>query len=133
MGMDLRNSAGDEFSVGGTGWAFYLNLAERYGWKPRGTEKPTDYPPLKHWPGVYDRNEGQRVVTEDALNLASALRAASADPQLHDASAAVAAALTASIRKATGYQAFSVDVPDDHAEFMDRLADFAAKGSFVIE
>ncbi|MHB0971528.1 MAG: hypothetical protein ACYC7A_20780 [Thermoanaerobaculia bacterium] len=131
--MDLRNDAGDEFRVSGTGWAFYLNLAEIYGWSPKGTERPPDYPVFKVWPGVYDRNEGQRVTDDDAANLATAFEAASGDPELATKSQNLAVELTASLRRATGYESISVDVPDDHVEYLDRLAEFVRKGSFVIE
>ncbi len=39
MGMDLRGVGGEfHFYIGS--WRNVLALAERYGWKPRGTQSP---------------------------------------------------------------------------------------------
>jgi hypothetical protein len=132
MAMDLRSESGTEFRVSGTGWAFYLNLAELYGWMPKGTNRPKDYPVFKIWPGAYDRNEGQVVSKEDALELGLALDRAAADPQLHTRSTQLAEQLTQSLQRATGITSLRVDAPDDHAQFMHDLASFCMEGSFVI-
>lgn len=57
-------------------WAKALELAEEYGWQPRGTQ-----PPISgvDWLGGYSTNDGQVVIAEDAFLLAGALEKALAD------------------------------------------------------
>ena len=53
-----------------------LELAQAYGWKPLGTRLPTVDRFRGHgatWLGSYLTNDGQLVLTEDALSLAEAL------------------------------------------------------------
>lgn len=57
-------------------WAKALELAQSYGWQPKGTRPPSglDLYELKvEWDGRYLTNDGQTVKTEDALSLAAAL------------------------------------------------------------
>ncbi|MHB0970007.1 MAG: hypothetical protein ACYC7A_03360 [Thermoanaerobaculia bacterium] len=133
MGMDLRNDAGDTFQLNGTSWAFYLTLAERYGWSPKGTERPSDYPIVETWPGAYDRNDGQRVAADDASHLALALEDGSRDPHINRKSQALASELSESLRQATGDPEFFVELSEDYLEALCRLAVFVRKGSFIIE
>ena len=59
-------------------WFQILNLAEQYGWEPSGTVDP--YPwweeeiDKSDWDGGYTHHEGQTVKSEDAKNMADALR-----------------------------------------------------------
>ena len=58
-------------------WTKVLSLAMFYGWQPMGTRAPsmTELHGLstEDWDGTYLTNDGQIVVTEDALSLAMAL------------------------------------------------------------
>jgi hypothetical protein len=58
-------------------WVRILSLAMFYGWQPMGTRVPsiTELHGLstEDWDGTYLTNDGQIVVTEDALSLGIAL------------------------------------------------------------
>ena len=58
-------------------WVKILNLAMFYGWQPLGTRVPsiTEIHGLifEDWDGTYLTNDGQIVVSEDALRLGRAL------------------------------------------------------------
>jgi hypothetical protein len=58
-------------------WTKLLSLGMFYGWQPMGTRVPsmTEIHGFhdEHWDGTYLTNDGQIVVTEDALRLAIAL------------------------------------------------------------
>lgn len=57
-------------------WAKALELAECYGWQPRGTCPPShiDFYQLEaEWDGRYYTNDGQVVGADDARSLAAAL------------------------------------------------------------
>ena len=58
-------------------WTRVLSLAMFYGWQPLGTRAPsiTELHGLNtdNWDGTYLTNDGQIVVTEDALRLGLAL------------------------------------------------------------
>ena len=58
-------------------WAKALELAQSYGWQPRGTRPPShlDFHELEaEWDGRYLTNDGQTVGAEDALSLAASLQ-----------------------------------------------------------
>jgi hypothetical protein len=58
-------------------WAKALELAQSYGWQPRGTHPPShlDFYELEaEWDGRYLTNDGQTVSAEDALSLAASLQ-----------------------------------------------------------
>ena len=59
-------------------WVKVLSLGMFYGWQPMGTRVPsiTELHGLidEYWDGTYLTNDGQIVVTEDALRLGIALR-----------------------------------------------------------
>jgi len=130
MGFDLTSETGAEFRLGGVGWTFYLNLAERYGWSPAGTLPPDSSRP-EEWPGNYDSNEGQRVTGADAAALATALQAALADPNRLVVEASLARELSESLSAALGGAA-PVDPPDG-TEVLESLREFCHQGSFMIE
>jgi hypothetical protein len=57
-------------------WAKALELAQLYGWQPKGTQPPQEYDFRKlsaDWNGTYLTNDGQLVKAEDAFWLAGAL------------------------------------------------------------
>ena len=60
-------------------WLCALDLAAVRGWKPRGTEPPSGAGENDHDRFAYFVPSGQRVVHEDALELASRLREALSD------------------------------------------------------
>jgi|SRR5215208_5361164 len=61
----------------GESWVKVLSLGMFYGWQPMGTRVPsiTELHGLidEYWDGTYLTNDGQIVVTEDALRLGVAL------------------------------------------------------------
>jgi hypothetical protein len=58
-------------------WTKLLSLGVFYGWQPMGTRVPSMTEihgfHAEHWDGTYLTNDGQIVVTEDALRLGIAL------------------------------------------------------------
>ncbi|PZV04922.1 MAG: hypothetical protein DCF22_25085 [Leptolyngbya sp.] len=87
MAMDLEGVGGD-FGLNVFSWGHMLCLARLYGWQPAGTvideADLQDFPNGK-WNGGYQSNDGQKVTTEDARNMADALEKALADIPDHDA------------------------------------------------
>jgi hypothetical protein len=114
----------------GTGWAFYLNLAQLYGWKPRGTLPPKGQS-ADQWPGHYDSSDGQRVGPEDALTLADALRAAVADASRPMTERDLARRLSEELTTSVG-RPVDVDPPSDDVVLRE-LLNFCLQGSFRIE
>jgi hypothetical protein len=138
MGVDLNSIAGDSLHTSHMMWSFVLNLAERYGWHPAGTEPPAELEPGEKWLGDYDTNDGQKVTTDDALALAKALESAANDPQLHLAVAAVADAHQDLLKSQFGSGAASfwrdriVDL-DNLYETIRDFSYFCEDGEFLIE
>ena len=114
------------------GWAFYLNLAESYGWRPAGTlppESATD----GQWSGWYDSSNGQHVSRNDATALAVALRLGLADPEREAKETALAAMLTRDLTGARGRPPVSpVQAPGDDA-LLRQLIAFCELGGFRID
>lgn len=80
MGMDLISKSGSTFDLSSDWWRFYLTLAEKCGWIPKGTGKPDHLGEKHEWHGSYEWNDGQIVCEEDAKALAQALERALSDP-----------------------------------------------------
>ena len=72
----LHREGSDEIDVLHLGdWEAYLDVAMAYGWTPRGTV----HDGIDDWDGTFFCCRGQKVIREDALNLAHALSKAIAD------------------------------------------------------
>jgi hypothetical protein len=133
MGMDLVGEAGATFRATGSGWAYYLNLAQEYGWKPAGTRRPRGLISMfRRWPGHYDSNDGQRVSKQDAAAMATALESALADPGRETRGAALAERLTQAVRDATGDASYTMRVDGDDSAFIQTLIVFLRSGGFEI-
>lgn len=130
MGVDLRNSEGAQQRLSGTGWSFYLNLAERYGWEPTGTLPPTGVS-VETWDRSYEACAGQVVSAADAASMANALKRALADPNRTTVERAVAVTISNAMSAAIG-RAISIDPPSDHS-MLENLVAFCSAGSFFIE
>lgn len=78
--MNLISKSGVSFDLSGGWWWFYLTLAEKCGWKPKGTGKPDHLARKDKWSGGYDSCDGQTVHDDDARALGAALEKALADP-----------------------------------------------------
>ncbi len=81
MGYDFEGGDGSIIALTSGGWSFARPLAERFGWRPAGTETPEDWDRSGSWSGSYTGNSGQLVTVEDARTLAIGLRAALAVPE----------------------------------------------------
>jgi hypothetical protein len=132
MGMDLVSESGAEFRATGSGWTYYLNLAEEYGWKPAGTKRPRRTSIFRKWSGHYDSNEGQRVSKRDASAMALALETALADPNRATRGTAVAERLTAAVRAATGDGSYTMRVDGDDSAYLRSMIEFLRCGGFEI-
>jgi len=82
MSIHLHNAAGNTFDLSGGHWAVYLTLAQAYGWKPRGTERPPALPASQPWSGQYASRDGQIVGDAEAKLLAQILHAAALSDKL---------------------------------------------------
>ena len=80
MGYDLTNDGGGHHQWKALGWWQLLNLAHRYGWRPRGTRLSSTSAEEPRWDGNYFANAGQEVTEEDARGLATALQQMLNDP-----------------------------------------------------
>jgi hypothetical protein len=131
MGVDLASDAGGELRFSGVGWAFYLNLAQSYGWRPLGTTAPDDMP-AADWSGQYDSSDGQHVRRDDATSIANALASAWADLGREEAEKVLAAKLTEDLSKAIGKPVPAVQLPNDDSLLRQFVA-FCRKGGSRID
>ncbi len=132
MGMDLTSESRATFRWNGSGWTFLLNLAQRYDWRPVGTQAP---PTVENasWSGAYDSNEGQRVTADDARALGVALERAVADSERTRKAEELALEISVAVREQTGYADYHVGVPESIWGYLEEFADFCKKGGFNIE
>jgi|SRR5579859_4394043 len=130
MGVDLRNSEGAQQRLSGSGWSFYLNLAERYGWTPEGTSPPRGVA-AESWDRSYDACAGQLVSDADALSFANALSRALNDPNRAESERVVARKISDAISAAMG-RVIRIDPPGD-VSTLENLIAFCSAGSFFIE
>ncbi len=92
MSVDLFGKQG-HMPFNNLGWSKMLELAERHGWQPKGTQPPdmegtqivTNGSSDDDWDGNYYTNDWQGVSPEDAANIAAALERALEDIPDHDA------------------------------------------------
>lgn len=131
MSFELRNEKGDSFRFSNSGWGFYLNLAEEYGWTAAGTLPPENMGQLTVWPKTYDSNDGQWVSARDAAELARALQRALDDPKRAERASAVARARSEAVRIATG-RSYEIRVEGDDTSFIREVIGFFQKGRFQI-
>jgi len=131
MSFDLRNEKGDSFGFSNSGWGFYLNLAEEYGWRAAGTLPPEDMAEPESWPKTYDSNDGQWVSAEDGQALAQALQSALGDPRRAERVGIVAPARSEAVSNATG-RPYQVRVEGDDTQFISQMIEFFLKGRFQI-
>ena len=135
MGMELTSENGSTFEFSGTGWAFYLNLAEVFGWKPEGTKKPKNYGILKKWHGAYDSNEGQFVTQSDAQALSVSLERALSSEHLDEKASSIASQLENTLKQALGDQippGFKIS-PNVDKNYISNFVSFCKGGGFYIE
>ena len=93
MAVDLLGKQG-HMLFNNHGWSKMLELAQQYGWQPKGTQPPllemeekevvTNGSGDDDWDGNYSTNDRQRVSPEDAANIAAALGRALEDIPGHD-------------------------------------------------
>src|SRR5262245_46327247 len=79
MGVDLHNEFGQTLSLNISGWSTVRKTAQKYGWKPSGTEAPSDWAG-DDWDGGYTSNDYQCVTAADASSMADALDLFLLDP-----------------------------------------------------
>ena len=108
-------------------WLKVLSLAMFYGWQPMGTRVPsiTESHGLSTevWDGTYLTNDGQIVVTEDALRLRVALQ-----KSLDDIPDFNLEAYASDLSKITPFEYFAGDEKRQLVEFIG----FCRLGSFLI-
>jgi hypothetical protein len=128
MGMDLVNTVGDKLRFSSSGWGFYLDVAQEYGWKPAGTLAPETYKEPLSWQGDYESNVGQLVSRTDAQALADALERALVDPRRPERERKVA-----ELREATPEVAgHTAKLAADDSAFLREIVAFFRKGEFRI-
>ena len=126
MSVDLRNSAGEEWSISTIGWAFYLNLAMAYGWEPAGTQAPAEWSEEEdQWTGAYDWNAGQRVSAEDGRGFAAALLDYLDDDRRRDRASHLARELGSAI-------GCEITVEEDDEQLVRGLVALVTRGEFEI-
>jgi hypothetical protein len=108
-------------------WTRILSLAMFYGWQPMGTRVPsiTELHGLnfEDWDGSYLTNDGQIVVTEDALRLGRAL-----EKSLDDIPDFNLEVYPPDLSKVTPFEYFAGDEKQQLADFIK----FCRLGSFLI-
>lgn len=108
-------------------WTKVLSLAIFYGWQPMGTRVPSMTEihgfDAEYWDGTYLTNDGQIVVTEDALLLAIAL-----EKSLDDIPDFNLHYNLLDLNKVTPFEYFAGDEKDQLVDFIR----FCRLGSFLI-
>lgn len=108
-------------------WIRVLSLGMFYGWQPMGTRVPsiTELHGLidEYWDGTYLTNDGQIVVTEDALRLGIALKKSLDD--IPDFNLEV---YPSDLNKVNPFEYFAGDEKQQLADFIK----FCRLGSFLI-
>jgi hypothetical protein len=79
MRMSLESETGSYRYYNCITWDAMLRMAKAYGWKPAGTEAPSDCA-QGEWYGGYGSNDSQCVTAADAGSLAEALDLMLLDP-----------------------------------------------------
>lgn len=135
MGMDLVSKSGLTYQINGTGWAFYLNLAESYGWSPEGTKKPKKYGIFKKWSRVYDTNEGQFVTASDAEKISIALQRAISSAEFEKVSRQIIDNISQAIKEAMGddFSSYAEISPEVDKNCLVEFISFCQKGGFYID
>jgi hypothetical protein len=136
--ITLTNRFGETFDFGNTAWCFLLNLAERYGWKPVGTEAPKDWDEPEEWPGTYDSSDGQIVTQPDAKALARAVATALDDDHLQNEAADLEAEFRRGVEERVGPELASVyevglGEEDVYRPYLEDFIRFCNEGAFEIE
>lgn len=125
MSIELKRGA-HVFDFSTIGWAFYLNIAHRYGWKGEGTKAPRVWPQDHgQWDHSYDSNCGQIMTGSDAMELAHALQRYLLDPHR----SLVTRELVDAFQSEVGLQ---VEVPADEGEFLTSAIQFLQGGELEI-
>ena len=108
-------------------WTRVLSLGIFYGWQPMGTRVPSMTEihgfHAEYWDGTYLTNDGQIVVTEDALALGIAL-----EKSLDDIPDFNLEVYTPDLSKITPFEFFA---GDEKQQLVDFIA-FCRLGSFLI-
>lgn len=143
MGMDLISESGDDLRLNNFAWATVLELAQRYGWEPRGTLPPEDWMEVGGEAGEswdwddYGSNEGQLVTAEDAAGIAQALESALSDPGAAAALAEMGAEERRQIEQMLPPEvaASFAGMPsfEEYRPTIEQFAVFCRKGGFRIE
>jgi hypothetical protein len=134
MAMDLSNKSGATLRVSGLHWAVFLTLAQAYGWKPAGTNRPQHLPPTEEWSGRYDSNDGQTVADSDAKLLAQALHGAAVSKEINIALADVIRLIERQIEAAGTRIPDPMRMkPEDFHQGFSPLLLFLYQGEFVID
>ena len=108
-------------------WVRVLSLGMFYGWQPMGTRVPSMTEihgfDAEYWDGTYLTNDGQIVVTEDALALGLAL-----EKSLDDIPDFNLDVYLPDLSKVTPFEYFAGDEKQQLADFIK----FCRLGSFLI-
>jgi hypothetical protein len=108
-------------------WARVLSLAMFYGWQPMGTRAPSITElhgfNAEDWDGTYLTNDGQIVLTEDALRLGIAL-----EKSLDDIPDFNLEVYSSDLGKINPFEYFAGDEKRQLANFIK----FCRLGSFII-
>ncbi len=131
MSIKLKREK-NEFDLDNISWAIVLNLAEAYGWKPEGTDKPKGYGVFKKWPGNYDSSDNQMVKQTDAIALAEALYVCIKDDNAANRYKVIVDKIEKAIEQSIGKKLdFQIERNIDKV-FMKKLSDYIHMGQFYI-
>ena len=134
MAIDLRNAAGGSIRVSNGHWAVYLTLAEAFGWRPAGTQRPPSLPADVQWSGRYDSSDGQIVANSEAKLLAEILHAAAVSPKLGQALSDVIGYIQNQIEASGTRIPEQMKMhPNDFSKEFSPLLTFLYQGEFTIE
>jgi hypothetical protein len=135
VAYDFEGSDGSVVGLTSIGWWLARGLAERFGWRPAGTEPPDDWDAGRPWDGSYTGNSGQLVAAPDARRLAVGLRVALAAPEFGELVGEFEAEKRrqlASASTSTLRLTLRPSAPEGWRQSLEEFAAFCDRGAFRI-
>jgi|SRR5471030_237080 len=134
MSIYLKNPAGKTINLSNGHWSVYLTLAQCFGWKPTGTQRPPSVPLSLEWKNGYDSSDGQIVTDADAKSLAQILHAAALHEKLGIALTDIILNIEQQVQLAGANIPENMRMkPSDFNEEFSPLLMFLYQGTFSIE
>ena len=135
MAVELQSENGTKFPLPPRYWSFFLTLAQTCEWQPKGSSKPKGFGLFKTWNGNYESSDGQKVTSQDALELGKGLNRCYYSMHCMEIMQSVAQNVEAEVQKQTGLiipEEMRIKVSEELKESLGKLMAFTYQGAFSI-